>query len=149
MAKSSRKSTRKHGGKRNTRRNVLTRKNRGVFGYVAAPVTTLAKGATNVIDKTAGIGANVVFGTAGNLISTGRRAVHKLGYGASNIVETGTGAMNSAIGRLLGSAPTAAGIRKGGAGRSNARRMLVRASSDPDGPRRPRPAVRRGSLAVV
>jgi hypothetical protein len=103
MAKSSRRSTRKHGGKRNTRRNALTRKNRGVFGYVASPVTTLAKGATNVVNKTAGIGANIVFGTAGNLVSTGRKAVHKLGYGASNILETGTGAMNNAIGRLLGS----------------------------------------------
>jgi hypothetical protein len=95
---------------RKTRRNAMARKSRrnGVFGYVARPVRTLAKGTGNVAGKTVKHGVNAASHLVSHASDATQNALHNVAYGASNILDTGARALNRTVSNLFGKARKAA-----------------------------------------
>lgn len=100
----SRRATRRaaHGGRRN-RKNLMSRKaRRGVFSYVARPATTLARGASNVAGKTVKYGMGAATRLAGHATGAAKNALHNVGYGVSNIVDSSANTLDRTVSSLFG-----------------------------------------------
>ena len=83
----------------NTRKNS---KRSGIFSYIARPVESLIKGASNMI----GIGLSKTVDTATHLAGHAKRAtsglVHDVSYGTARVVNTGASALNRTVRHVIG-----------------------------------------------
>jgi hypothetical protein len=93
----SRRATRKHGGKRNNRRNVATRKNRGLFESLYRPVSGILRTGTNVVSS----GLNTVVDVPTVFVRGAKNTVtgslKRLVKGADNIGHKATEGVNIAL----------------------------------------------------